>query len=270
MVRYLEKTEVDFVVIGGGGAGAIVAKELSAAGFQVVILEQGPYLHESDFEHDELKFKDIWEPPGNIGQEVLTNNHSLQPNTFRKAANEKAVRAAFVQYGRCIGGGTVHFTGNYWRFHEIDFHERSRWGETCRAPPWLTGPSPIRILSPITPRPNGNWVCRAWPARALLTHRDRNHTLCLRCLLSLPVRSWNAVRESWAGTPTRRLWRFYRNPIKGVRPARIADSAISSGVSGARNRAAWPLSSRWLKRLDAAKFVRIPTCGKSRQIRAGG
>src|SRR5215469_12681712 len=129
MVRYPEKTEVDFVVIGGGGAGAIVAKELSAAGFQVVILEQGPYLHENDFAHDELKYRDVWEPPGNIGQEALTNDHNLQPNTFRKSADEKAVPAAFVQYGRCVGGGTVHFTGNYWRFHEIDFHERSHWGD---------------------------------------------------------------------------------------------------------------------------------------------
>ena len=127
MIRFEEKTAVDFVVIGGGGAGAIVAKELSVGGFQVVVLEQGPYLHEADFDHDELKYKDIYEPPG-IGQEVLTNDHSLQPNTFRKSENEKAVLATFAQYGRCIGGGTVHFTGNYWRFHEIDFIERSRWG----------------------------------------------------------------------------------------------------------------------------------------------
>jgi len=128
MVRFADKTRVDFVVIGGGGAGAIVAKELSTAGLQVVILEQGPYLHEGDFEHDELKFKDIFDPPG-IGREVLTRDHSLQPDTFRKTEKEKAIKVPFVEYGRCVGGGTVHFTGNYWRFHEIDFHERSKWGE---------------------------------------------------------------------------------------------------------------------------------------------
>jgi choline dehydrogenase-like flavoprotein len=128
MIHFAEKSTVDFVIVGGGGAGAIVAKELSENGFQVVVLEQGPYLHERDFEHDELKFKDIWEPPG-IGQESLTNDHTLQPNTFRKSESEKAVIAPFVQYGKCIGGGTVHFTGNYWRFHEVDFQERSRWGE---------------------------------------------------------------------------------------------------------------------------------------------
>ncbi len=27
-----------------------------------------------------------------------------------------------------VGGGSVHFTANYWRFHEIDFDERSRYG----------------------------------------------------------------------------------------------------------------------------------------------
>jgi choline dehydrogenase-like flavoprotein len=122
------KSQVDFVVIGGGGAGAIVAKELSTAGLQVMLLEQGPYLHESDFEHDELKFKDIFDPPG-IGREVLTRDHALQPDTFRKTEKEKAIVAPFVEYGRCIGGGTVHFSANYWRFHEIDFHERSKWGE---------------------------------------------------------------------------------------------------------------------------------------------
>jgi choline dehydrogenase-like flavoprotein len=128
MVRFADRTQVDFVVIGAGGAGAVVAKELCTAGFQVVILEQGPYLHERDFEHDELKFKNIYASP-TIGHEVLTNDHALQPNTFRKTDDEKASVTTSLEYGRCVGGGTVHFTGNYWRFHEIDFHERSKWGE---------------------------------------------------------------------------------------------------------------------------------------------
>lgn len=127
MIRFETATPVDFVVIGAGAAGGVVAKELSTAGFQVVVLEQGPYLRTEDFEHDELKKKRIWSPPY-IGQDVLTNDHSLQPNTFRKTAKDKAVVAPAVQYGRCVGGGSVHFTANYWRFHEIDFIERSRFG----------------------------------------------------------------------------------------------------------------------------------------------
>jgi choline dehydrogenase-like flavoprotein len=52
MTRFETATPVDFVVIGAGAAGGVVAKELSTAGFQVVVLEQGPYLRAEDFEHD--------------------------------------------------------------------------------------------------------------------------------------------------------------------------------------------------------------------------
>lgn len=31
-------------------------------------------------------------------------------------------------YARTVGGSSTHFTANYWRFHEIDFVERSRFG----------------------------------------------------------------------------------------------------------------------------------------------
>ncbi len=45
---------VDFVIVGSGSAGGILAKELSTAGFSVVVLEQGPYRKATDFRHDEL------------------------------------------------------------------------------------------------------------------------------------------------------------------------------------------------------------------------
>jgi choline dehydrogenase-like flavoprotein len=105
--------------VGAGAAGGIVAKELSTAGFKIVVLEQGPYLQEEDFTHDEIK---------NLFQAALTNDHKRQPNTFRKKESGKPNKQAAVMYGRMVGGGTVHFTGNYWRFHEIDFIERSKLG----------------------------------------------------------------------------------------------------------------------------------------------
>jgi choline dehydrogenase-like flavoprotein len=112
-------TQVDFAVVGSGAAGGIVAKELAAAGFTVVVLEQGPYLREEDFTHDELKY---------VGQAEITNDYKLQPNTFRKTPRAKAVLQPAVGYARLVGGGSVHFTANYWRFHQIDFEERSRLG----------------------------------------------------------------------------------------------------------------------------------------------
>jgi len=117
--KYKTTDEVDFVVIGSGAAGGIVAKELSENGFRVVVLEQGPYLTEKDFGHDEIKV---------LIQDFLTNHPDLQPNTFRKTPDEKAKPQRAIAYGRLVGGTSTHFTANFWRFHEIDFKERSKVG----------------------------------------------------------------------------------------------------------------------------------------------
>jgi len=117
--KYKTSDEVDFVIIGSGAAGGILAKELSTNGFRVVVLEQGPYLTESDFSHNEIEI---------LAQDKLTNHPKLQPNTFRKTPDEKAKPQRALVYGRCVGGTSVHFTANFWRFHEIDFVERSKIG----------------------------------------------------------------------------------------------------------------------------------------------
>ena len=47
---------VDFVIVGSGASGGIIARELSRAGHSVVVMEQGPRMSPGDFEHDELKY----------------------------------------------------------------------------------------------------------------------------------------------------------------------------------------------------------------------
>jgi choline dehydrogenase-like flavoprotein len=117
--RYKTSDEVDFVIIGSGAAGGILAKELSTNGFRIVVLEQGPYLTPSDFTHDEIKV---------LQEDLLTNHPDLQPNTFRQTPDQTAKHQRALYYGRLVGGTSVHFTANFWRFHEIDFIERSRLG----------------------------------------------------------------------------------------------------------------------------------------------
>ena len=53
-VTFDTRTPVDFAIIGSGSAGGIIAKELSTAGFDVVLFEQGKYRKASEFTHDEL------------------------------------------------------------------------------------------------------------------------------------------------------------------------------------------------------------------------
>ena len=117
--KFATDTAVDFVVIGSGPAGGSVARELTREGFEVLVLEQGTAFTPEDMEHDEM---------GAFVTERWTNTAALQPQTYRKTVNEKATRRPFVSYARAVGGTTFHFTGNYWRFRPIDFHEFSKRG----------------------------------------------------------------------------------------------------------------------------------------------
>ena len=117
--RYKLTEAVDFLIIGCGASGGVLARELSRNGFSVVVLEQGPWLTAKDFGHDEYR---TWK------QSLLTNDFRKQPTTFRKTPQDKAVKQPALTYGRLVGGGPVHFTANFWRFHEIAFIEASKKG----------------------------------------------------------------------------------------------------------------------------------------------
>jgi choline dehydrogenase-like flavoprotein len=113
---------VDFIVVGSGAAGGVMARELSQAGFEVLVLEQGPRFTAADFKHDEL---DHW------FNNALLNSPETSPQTFRKSAADEAERVRdfpSLWYARMVGGSSNHFTANYWRFHEVDFNERSLLG----------------------------------------------------------------------------------------------------------------------------------------------
>ena len=118
-VTYKPSKEVDFAIVGSGAAGGVLARELSTAGFKVVVLEQGRYIDAKEFGHDEI---------AQTQEHALINDPRRQPQTFRKTPQDKAQHQTSAIYGCCVGGGTVHFTANFWRFHEIDFIERSRRG----------------------------------------------------------------------------------------------------------------------------------------------
>ena len=121
MRTYRPTDEVDFVVVGSGAAGGVMARELARNGFSVVVLEAGPWLTERDFSHD-----GFW---GQIHPEKsLTNSRKDLPGTERPTANDETTPSGWNNYGRIVGGGTVHFTANYWRFQESEFEQATRYG----------------------------------------------------------------------------------------------------------------------------------------------
>ena len=117
--HYKQTEIVDFVIVGCGASGSVLAHQLSHNGFSVVVLEQRPWLRANQFSHDEYRVK---------SQSLLTNDQLKQPTTFRKTPKDEAKKQPALVYGRLVGGGPVHFTANYWRFHEVDFIEASKRG----------------------------------------------------------------------------------------------------------------------------------------------
>lgn len=112
---------VDFVIVGSGSAGGIIARELATKGFKVVVLEQGPFRTAADFTHDELSV---------MFQNELTRSNDINRQTFRQDETEEAELAwrAPAEYAQTVGGSSVHFTANFWRFRNSDFRERSMLG----------------------------------------------------------------------------------------------------------------------------------------------
>jgi choline dehydrogenase-like flavoprotein len=123
MVQYTPSTEVDFVIIGSGAAGGIMAKQLSVAGFSVVVLEQGgwgKYGKEHEYTKDE--WLNDMDPDAQLMSDPVT-----QPNTFRRNDKEKAGPGVH-SYGCVVGGGTVTYGGSSWRHLPWEFNEVTHLG----------------------------------------------------------------------------------------------------------------------------------------------
>lgn len=107
--KYLEGA--DICIVGAGAAGGVLAYELSKAGLKVVIIEAGPF----------------WDPQTDFASDELTGN-SLAWQDTRLTTGKDPLQFGHNNSGRGVGGGTVHFTGVFFRFHESDFRVKSQDG----------------------------------------------------------------------------------------------------------------------------------------------
>jgi choline dehydrogenase-like flavoprotein len=114
--RFDPNDAVDFVVVGSGTAGGSVARELTRLGHDVVLIEQGKSYTRADFQHDEL---------GTVINNGYANTPPTHIQTWRKTPEAKATPRHFLLYANAVGGSSMHYAANYWRFRPIDFNEFS-------------------------------------------------------------------------------------------------------------------------------------------------
>ncbi len=110
---------VDVCIVGSGAGGAPMALELARAGFKVVVLEKGAHHRKEDFVHDEIL---------NSRRNFFMPLPWEEPHLLRHGASEKYERGNAAWTANCVGGGTVHMSGFFYRLKPIDFRIRSELG----------------------------------------------------------------------------------------------------------------------------------------------
>jgi len=118
------KNKVDVVIVGMGWTGAIMAKELTDAGLNVVALERGPDRDtQTDFSYPRV----VDELEGSVHRKYL-QSLSQETVTIRHGINDTAVpyrQMGSFKPGTGVGGAGSHWSGAHFRALPEDFTVRS-------------------------------------------------------------------------------------------------------------------------------------------------
>jgi choline dehydrogenase-like flavoprotein len=110
---------VDVCIIGSGAGGAPMALELGRAGFKVVVLEKGAHYEPKDFVHDEIL---------NSRRNFFMPLPWDEPHLLRSGSKGAYARTNEAWTANCVGGGTVHMSGYFYRLKPVDFRLKSELG----------------------------------------------------------------------------------------------------------------------------------------------
>ena len=110
---------VDVAVVGLGAAAGVAVLPLTRAGLKVTALEAGSWMRPDQFKPDEIH--------NNIRALVTTGSKARSETpTFRTGPGQVARRAASgMTMMNAVGGTSIHYYANSWRFAPWDFKARS-------------------------------------------------------------------------------------------------------------------------------------------------
>ena len=117
--------DCDVLVIGSGAGGGVVAGELAAAGYDVLVLEKGPYLHGTDFTRREA--------------DMLARLYDARASLLTQDGGVALLA------GACLGGGTTVNWAGAFRTPDYILEEWAREHDA----PFFTGPDFARSLAAV-------------------------------------------------------------------------------------------------------------------------
>ena len=119
--------QVNAVIVGAGAAGGIVAKELAVAGLSVVLLERGKGYTANDCRKDDLRNQRTTVLGNAFGPEDEGN-----PRVVVDSSGVPRIvlpsEGAYSNNAACVGGGTLSYGAQAWRYLPQDFRMRSTYG----------------------------------------------------------------------------------------------------------------------------------------------
>ena len=118
---------VNAVVVGAGAAGGIVAKELAVAGLSVVLMERGKWYTANNCRKDDLRNQRTTVLGNAFGPEDEGN-----PRVWVDAKGTAHIalpsEGNYSNNAACVGGGTLSYGAQAWRYMPQDFRMRSTYG----------------------------------------------------------------------------------------------------------------------------------------------
>ena len=195
------KTSFDAVIIGSGAGGAPVALELSKAGHRDPGAGEGAL--------DMARKTSCMTRLQSCRRDFFVPFPEDDPHTVRRKPDGKATKSNAGWISQCVGGGTVHMSGFFFRFHPTDFkawpfgyealapyydvveRELGVSGDVSKNPfePPRKGPFPY---PPVATHPIAAWVDQAgkklnmhpYPVpRAIITKSEGERSACVYCAL---------------------------------------------------------------------------------------
>ncbi|MFH2202599.1 MAG: GMC family oxidoreductase [Elusimicrobiota bacterium] len=111
--------DCDVCIIGSGAGGGIAAWSLAQAGLKVIVLERGRFYTPRDLLHDEIRNKRF---------DFFVPYAADDPQLLKQDGDQRFRITRSLWTACCVGGGTTHMGGSFYRLWPEDFRMASLFG----------------------------------------------------------------------------------------------------------------------------------------------